>query len=158
MYVLTYRFCAPRLYIHGLPCESFWIQILMNYERYYSIGWRGDFVRWNMSPGRPEYVTPPHDFFAVHVHNDDPSNKTRMYTCICLYVCERLFLCVLHGVRAYSLCTFTTIISTARRVCTFVLVCVCMCVHVCMWLYMYVCVCVCARSDKETMSVDYLLR
>lgn len=42
----------------------------------FCIGFRGDFVRWNLTPGRPDYVAPAHDFFAVYTRNEDPNNRT----------------------------------------------------------------------------------
>lgn len=34
-------------------------------------GWRGDFVRWNVRPGRPQYTTPAESGFGVFTRGDD---------------------------------------------------------------------------------------
>ena len=40
-----------------------------------SRGWRGDFVRWNLRPGRPQYSSPAEGGFALFVKNDDGSKR-----------------------------------------------------------------------------------
>lgn len=38
-------------------------------------GWRGDFVRWNLRPGRPQYTTPAEDGFALFSKDEDGTKR-----------------------------------------------------------------------------------